>query len=112
MSLVGRLGRVRDRFILEVQATADALGAYKDAVVRLYIPVILDSVGPRIHVAILQPDSLDQYLRAHPNAIAHVRTQDGLALTADSPELQQFFAAYLQRPGALQAPSTWMRRSP
>lgn len=112
LSLVGLLGRSRERFILDVQPTAAALGPYKDLVVRLHIPVILDSIGPRIHLAILEPDSLDQYLRTHPRAIAHGRTRDGLVLTADSPELGQFFATYLQRPGALSAPSTWIRRSP
>lgn len=112
VSLVGLLGRNRDRLILDVQPTAQALGPYKDLVVRLHIPVILTWIGPRVHVAILEPDSLDQYLRTHPSAIAHGRTRDGLVLTADSPDLGQFFAAYLQRPGALSAPSTWIRRSP
>jgi len=112
LSLVGILGRNGERFILDVQPTAEALGAYKDLVVRLHIPVIINSIGPRIHVAILEPDSLDHYLRNHPRAIAHGRTRDGVVLTADSPELGQFLATYLQRPGALAAPSTWIRRSP
>jgi hypothetical protein len=121
LSLVGLLGRNRERFILDVQPTAEAIGPYKDLVVRLHIPVILNSIGPRIQVAILEPDSLDQYLRTHPRAIAHGRTHAGaqvggsreaVVLTADSPELWQFFATYLQRPGALSAPSTWIRRSP
>ena len=112
VSLVGQLGRSRHRFILDIQPTAEALGPYKDLVVRLHIPLILDSIGPRIHVAILEPDSLDQYLRRNPRAIAHGRTHDGLALTAGSTELEKFFAAYLQRPGVLATPSTWVRRSP
>ena len=112
VSFVGQLGRIGDRFILDLQPTPTALGPYKDLVVRLHIPVILNSMGPRIHVAILEPDSLDAFLRTHPDAIAHRRTRDGLALTADSPELQQFFATYIQRPGVLTAGDTWIRRSP
>lgn len=55
MALTGHLGRNRDRFILDVQPTAEALGAYKDLVVRLHIPLVLDSIGPRIHVASWSP---------------------------------------------------------
>ena len=112
VSFVGLLGRNEERFILDVQPAAEALGPYKDFVVRLHIPVILDAIGHRVHVAVLEPDSLDRYLRRHPSAIAHGRTHDGIVLTADTPALERFFATYLQRPGVLSAPSTWLRRSP
>ena len=124
LSLLGLLGRNRERFILDVQPAAEALGPYEDLVVRLHIPLILDSIGPRIHLAIVEPDTLVQYLRTHPRVIAHFptrgvelsahmgRTPDGVVLTADSPELGQFLATYLQRPGAVSGPVTWIRRSP
>lgn len=69
-------------------------------------------MGQRIHVAVLEGDSLDNYLRSEPRAIAHVGTGDEVVLTADSPVLDRFFGKYLQRPGVLSAPSTWVRRSP
>ena len=113
VSLIGRLGRARDRFILDVQPTGEALGPYRDLVVRLHIALILDSIGPRTTMAILEPDSLDAFLRAHPGAIAHLRGDGGkgLVLTATSRALQPFFAMYLQRPGALASASTWARRA-
>lgn len=112
VSLIGRLGRDRDRFILDVQPVADSLGAYRDLVVRLHIPVLLDAIGPRIHVAILEPDSLNAFLYANPGAIAHGRTDDGVTLTASSADIQRFLSTYLQRPGVRAAPSTWTRRAP
>ena len=112
VSLVGRLGHSRERLILDVQPTPAGLGPYNDFVVRLHIPLILDSIGPRTRIAILEPDSLDRYLRTNAPAIAHARTHDGLVLTAGSPELERFFSRYLLRPGVLSASSTWLRRSP
>ena len=73
VSLVGQLGRTGGRLVLDVQATAAALGPYRDLVLRLHVPVMLDSIGPQIQVANLEADSLDRYLRAHPRAIAHGR---------------------------------------
>ena len=112
VSFNGTLGRSGTRYILDVQPTSAALGPYKDLVVRLHIPVILDATSGRIHVATLDGDALDRFLRSNPGAVAHGRTSDGLVLTADTPGLERFFAGYLQRPGALMTPSTWIRRSP
>jgi len=112
LSLTGLLGRSRRGFILDVQATKAALGPYDDLVVRLHLAMVLDTIGPRIRVAILEPDSLDKYLRTNPGAIAHGRMTDNVMLTADTPELWQFLATYLQRPSALAAPTLWIRRSP
>ena len=110
--LTGILSRSRDRFILDVQPTASGLGAYNDFVVRLHIALVLDSLGPRTHLAILEPDSLDHFLRAQPAAIAHARSGDGVVLTASSSALVPFLATYISRPGALAKPSTWIRQSP
>ena len=105
------LGRRQRRYILDVQPAPSALGAYKDLVVRLHIPLSLDTVSDRVRVATLDPDALDKYLRDNPGAIAHGRTHDGLMLTADSPAVARFLSMYLQRPGVLTSPSTWTRRA-
>ena len=110
--MLGWLGRIQGRLLLDVQPTSEAVGAYSDLVVRLHVPLILDSIGQRIQVAALEGDSLDQYLHTAPRAIAHVGTGDGVVLTADSPVLNRFFRKYLERPGVLSVPSTWVRRSP
>src|SRR5213593_2560873 len=73
LSLLGVLGASRGHLILDLQPAAPGLGAYADLVVRLHIPLILDSIGNSIHVATLERDSLDEYLRRHPRAIAHMR---------------------------------------
>ena len=112
LSLIGLLGRAGGHFILDVQPTAPALGAYKDLVVRLHIPLILDTIGGRIHVATLERDSLDHYLRSHPRAVAHSRGRDGFVLTANSLALHQFLMSYIARPRVLSAATTWERRSP
>ena len=111
VSFIGVLGRGPDNFILDVQPPADALGGYRDYAVRLHIPVVLDGIGPRIRVSVLEPDSLDRYLRDQPRALAHLRIGDQLALTADTPTLWQFVTTYIRRTGALTTPSTWIRRS-
>jgi len=111
-SLDGMLGRSGGGYILDVQAAAAALGPYKDLVVRLHIPLILDSMLTRVHTSTLQVDSLDGYLRSHPGAVPHVRTHDGLTLTGSSSEVERFFAMYLQRRGVLEKASAWIHQSP
>lgn len=109
VSLEGVLGRSRGGYVLDVQPGATALGPYEGLVVRLHIAIVLDSLGARVHASILEPDSIDHYLKSHPRAVPHVTVQDGLALTGSSAEVAAFLAEYLQRPGVLAAPSTWTR---
>lgn len=109
LSLLGVLGASRGHLVLDLQPAAPGLGAYADLVVRLHIPLILDSIGNSIHVATLERDSLDEYLRRYPRAIAHMRSADGFVLTANPQALQRFLASYIERPGVLSKPSTWRR---
>lgn len=112
VSFDGVLGRSAGHYFLDVQPIAAALGPYKDLVLRLHIPVMLDSIGTRIHSAMLEPDSLDQYLRRFSSAVPFGRTNDGLALKGSSTDVERFLGTYVQRSGALARPSTWSRRLP
>ncbi len=110
--LHGTLGRSPSGYLLDVQPTAEALGAYKDLVVRLHIPVMLGAIGTRMQLALLEGDSLERYLERNTNAVRHGKMKDGLLLTDETPNLERFFAEYLKRPGVLATPTTWTRRSP
>jgi hypothetical protein len=111
MLLTGVLGRIDARRVLDVQATSKDLGAYKDVVVRMHFPLVLDAPGPRLHVATLETDSLGRFLERNPRAVAHVGTEGALLLTADTPTLVRFLERYLRRPGSVAAPTTWIRTS-
>ena len=105
---LGLLGRAGARQVLDVQPDAPS----EDDPERLHVAIILDTIGPRIVIAVLERDTLTAYLEANPRAIAHRRTKDSLVLTAGSKELAGFLSAYLRRPGALGDASTWIRRAP
>ena len=107
---IGRLGRVGAHHVLDLEnaepetAPGDSSGTH--------LALVLDTIGLRISVAVLEPDTLNAYLQAHPRAVAHRRTKDETVLTASSADLSKFLAVYLQRPGVLSEPALWIRRAP
>lgn len=105
----GRLGRVGGVLLLDLESTApkspdDSSGAH--------LAVVLSTIAPRLSFAVLDPDSLKAFLRAHPRAVAHRPTKDELVFTATTDELATFLATYLRRPGVLGEPAVWMRHAP
>lgn len=60
---------------------------------------------PELKLALYDPDWLKQYLQEHPEALAHHVESDTLLLTANTPDLQHFVLAHLDKlfgkPGVL-----------
>lgn len=50
----------------------------------------LHGVGDGLTLSVMDPKWLEEYLEAHPQAIDHAVLEDGLLLTAGTPELQAF----------------------
>lgn len=102
LAVVGRW-RVLDLESRDEPARGDTLGGR-------HVPIILEGRGSRLHVSILERDSLDAYLARHADAPASRRRKDETVLTASTPELWKFLEAYLANPGVLGERSTWIRR--
>lgn len=106
----GRLGRAGRHHILDLESAVppssdgDAPGAH--------LAIVLDTIAPRVTIALLEPDSLKAHLARHPRAVATRRSKDELVFTAGTAELAKFLADYLQRPGALSDRSVWTRTAP
>ena len=111
----GHLLRVQGRLVLDLVPEAPPLDAsefYKGLLLPLHMLLVLDTIGPRVSIATLDPDSVRSYLRAHPSALAHAVLDDGIILTAPPTELQAFLASYGARAGVMTNVQTWVHRSP
>ncbi|MDQ8154757.1 MAG: hypothetical protein P3B98_08840 [Gemmatimonadota bacterium] len=107
---VGRLGRLGSYFLLDLEQAEPSPS--DSASGGGHVPLVLETIAPRLSFALLDPDSLKAYLQANPRAIAHRKTKDEIVFTAGSAELSAFLAGYLRRPGVLSERSVWVRRSP
>ena len=111
--LVGRLGRLGNRWILDLAPDGSGLPKVSDAYKGLLVPVhtflVLDSIAPRMQVWGIKQDSLEKYLEREPTAVAHMEVEGDPVLTAPTPELRAFLERYIARPGVLE-PSTWTKQ--
>jgi hypothetical protein len=107
---LGRLGRVGTHHLLDLQIAQSEKSS--DDSSGTHLAVVLDTVGPRIAVAVLEPDTLKRYLQLNPGAVAHRLTKDEVIFTASSADLAKFLATYLKRPGVLGDRALWVRQSP
>jgi len=111
--LVGRLGRLGNRWILDLAPDGSGVAKLSDAYKALLLPVhsflVIDSIGPRMSVSVIKEDSLDRYLEREPNAVAHTQVADDLVLTAPTAELRAFLERFVARPGVTEK-AEWKKR--
>jgi hypothetical protein len=112
-SFDARLGRLGSRWVLDLSPQGSAVVAASDAYKALLLPahtfLLFDSIGARIRVSGLKPDSLEAYLERQPTAVAHVKVEDDVVLSAPTAELRVFLERYVNRPGVLE-PEVWTKR--
>ena len=112
-SFDARLGRLGNRWILDLSpagsSVATASDAYKALLLPLHTFVIIDAIGARMEASLVKSDSLEAYLAREPTAVGHTKVDDGLVLTAPTPELRAFLERYVNRPGVLD-PAVWTRQ--
>ncbi|HEX6560138.1 MAG TPA: hypothetical protein VF021_11765 [Longimicrobiales bacterium] len=111
---LARSGLIAGRRVLDVQPDASAAAgndSYKALLLPLHTVLFLDSVGREVHFSGLDPDSVTAILEREPNAVAHIKVDDANILTAPTPAVQKFIAGLAARPGVLQPPTVWVRRT-
>ena len=85
---------------------------YRSLLLPLHAPVFVDAVEPVLRFRLLQVDSLRNYLKRQPRAVAHVMRDDAVVFTAPTAELRRFLVGYVARKGALGEPNVMVRRAP
>jgi hypothetical protein len=113
--LEARLGTIGGFAVLDVRPAEVTLAQgdiYTSLLLRLHAPLVIDSVGRILRFRLLESDSLEQFLEREPGAVPHTLIEHEVVLTARTPELRRFLAAFLRRPGVLGEPATWMRPDP
>ncbi len=112
---LGLLGHLGGRLVLDVQPDVTELNRpdpWTGLLQPLHGFVMLDSIGARPSIAILDPDSLKAYLVAHPGVVKGDTLTAGVVLEAGPQQLRTFLGTYLQRPGVLSSPTTFVRKTP
>lgn len=114
--LLAHLTKIGDTLVANLTVDGESLSADGDlskahlvAVHSFYI-IRLDE--ETLIIQTLQPDWLNEHLKAHPEAIAHQPgsgSNESPLLTASTEELRAFIAKVVNEPGALSDAVTWTR---
>lgn len=108
---LGTLGKFRVLDVQPVEPARDASDLYRGLLLRAHSLLVIDSLdAATLRFRMIESDSLRRFLERTPRAIAH-RIDDGVLLTAESPEVRRFLATFMSRPGALTEQSIWQRRT-
>lgn len=107
-----RLGRLGDRFVLDVRPTPETHELplpYRATLLPVHLAVFID-IGPdEVRIALLEPDSLRAALEAGRVRLAASGEQHQLALRGTTAELRAALPSHLARPGTLGAPGVFSR---
>ena len=76
-----------------------------------HLLVRVTQIEPELKIAFSDFDWLEKYLEAHPKALAHLKNDDRLLLTASTSELQKFVLKHLGDGELFQKPAGMTRRS-
>ena len=112
---VGHLLRLDGRFVMDVAPDKDVLSdslddTYKALLLPLHQFVFVEHTDSTVTTMLLEPDSLERYLSAHPRATSYaLPDSDTVVLTAPTPELRSFIAAYARRRHVFGEPGVWRR---
>ncbi len=107
---LGRLGRERVLDLVPDDEGLESSDSYKGMLLPLHTFLLIDSIGTEITARSILADSVKAYLERDPAAIAHVKAEDDVILTAATDELRAFFETFAARPGVLDGPQVWKRR--
>lgn len=85
---------------------------YQSLLVRGHLFLRVDQIEPKLRLAAIDADWLDDFLKKNPDALAHSRPDDRqLVLTASTAELQKFVLKHLKTEGAWGDPTDYERQS-
>ena len=112
----GHLARVNGRLVLDLLPDTRDLpmtSAYSDALQPIHTFVYVELTAARLGLTTLNADSLAEYLRRRPKAIAHAIVEnERVLLTASTRDVQAFLKTYTRRPNVMTDLSVWIRRTP
>jgi len=70
----------------------------------------VNQVTPSLSVSAVDEAWLKEYVEEHPGALAHTFRDSDVVLTGSTAELQKFFRAHANTPGAFEKPTTLTRQ--
>jgi hypothetical protein len=118
-ALVGHLVRLDGMLFLDLTASTawPELGLSKDAADGLndwFLPthllVRVNQVTPSFSVSAVDEAWLKSYLKVHPTALAHTFRDSDVVLTGSTEDIQKFFRANANTPGAFEEPTVLTRQ--
>jgi hypothetical protein len=94
--LEARLVKLGDQLFLDLTPDGDALKNAKlgEFYCAALIPghlILKVKLGGKLELQFLEPEKLQEFLKANPDALAHTEVEDRLIITATTPALQAFF---------------------
>jgi len=106
-----RLGRLGQRTVLDVQPAPRETSPMPEApsLIRGHMLFALTVFRDSVQMALLAPKALRAAIKNKSVALASFDDHDQLVLTGSTGELTRALASYIDKPGALDDPSTWVR---
>ncbi len=107
----GRLGTLGQRTVLDVQPAPRESAPMPEAAsfIRGHMLYVITVATDTVRMSLLAPKALRAAIAAKQVALASFNDRDQLVLTGSTDELRRALGAYVERPGALDEPSTWVR---
>ena len=108
----GRLGRLGDRWILDVSPAprdGEVSEPYKEMLIPAHMIFAIDIATDTVRMAGIVGDSLVAALRTGRLRLAHARIGDRLVLQGTTAELRAALGPLLARPGMVEPPSAFRR---
>lgn len=119
LTMTGRLTRLDGTLFLDVAPSGvagdlgvpdQAAGIIRDWYVPLHFLVRVNQVTPSLSVSVVDEMWLKKYLEDHPSALAHTFRDSDVVLTGSTADLQKFFRAHANTPGAFEKPTVLTRQ--
>jgi len=119
-TFIGHLVRLDGVLLLDMAASTDRadLGASQAAegtlnawFLPLHFFVRLNQVTPSLSVSAVDEAWFKGYLKEHPTALAHTFRNSDVVLTGSTEEIQKFFRAHANTPGAFEKPTVLTRQA-
>jgi hypothetical protein len=109
---LGRIGTFRALDLVPIEMPEGWSDLYKDLLLPLHVPIILDSIGETLQFHFIDGDSIRSFLARRPGEAAHILRDNAIVLTGPTEEVQRLLGALIPGPGVLTEPNVWRRRQP